>query len=88
MGVKKDIRWLKEVDDRVDLFALLAKRSPMKAKEIKEFLSADDWWPVKQHIEALTKKDLIEEVDEGYQITEEGEKIFESLKTVYDIESV
>ena len=88
MGVKKDIRWLKEVEDRVDLFALLSKRSPMKVKELKEFLGVDDWWPVKQHIEDLTKRGLIEEVEEGYQVTEDGEKVFESLKTVYDIESV
>ncbi len=88
MGVKNDIRWLKESDERVNLFVLIAKRGPMKVKELKDFLSAADWWPVKQHIRALVDRGLIEEVEEGYRVTESGEKVFESLSTVYDIESI
>ena len=88
MGVRKDIRWLKEDDDRVDLFVLIAKQGPMKARKLKNFLQADDWWPTKYHIDGLEENGLIEEDQEGYRLTTSGEKVFESLKTVYDIESV
>lgn len=88
MGVKNDIRWLKEVDDRVDLFVLIAKKGPLKVRELKEFIGSDDWWPTKHHVGDLSNQDLIEEVEEGYRITDSGEKVFESLRAVYDIESV
>ncbi|KXA95267.1 hypothetical protein AKJ37_00405 [candidate division MSBL1 archaeon SCGC-AAA259I09] len=89
MGVKEDIRWLKEVDERVDLFVHIAKRGPLHVRELKKFLSSDDWWPTKHHVNSLTGRGLIEErTNEGYAITESGEKVFESLKTVYDIESI
>lgn len=88
MGVKNDIRWLKEVDDRVGLFAVIAKRGPVKVRNLREFLGSEDWWPTKYHIKDLTERDLIEEVEGGYKVTEDGKKVFESLKTVYDIESV
>lgn len=88
MGVKSDIRWLKEADDRVDLFALVAKRGPLKVRELKGFLGSDDWWPTKYHVKDLTERNLIEEVEEGYRATDSGEKVFESLRTVYDIESI
>ncbi|KXB00976.1 hypothetical protein AKJ41_03195 [candidate division MSBL1 archaeon SCGC-AAA259O05] len=88
MGVKSDIRWLKETENRVNLFVLIAKQGPLRVRKLREFLGPDDWWPTKHHIKTLTERDLIEEVEEGYRITESGEKVFESLKTVYDIESV
>ena len=88
MGVRKDIRWLKEVEDRVDLFVLIAKQGPVKARRLKKFLGAEDWWPTKYHIDGLEEKGLIEADQEGYRLTTSGEKVFESLKTVYDIESV
>lgn len=88
MGVKSDIRWLKEVDDRVNLFVLISKRGPVKVKELKEFLGSEDWWPTKYYVKDLVDKDLIREEEDGYIITESGEKVFGSLRTVYDIESV
>lgn len=89
MGVKNDIRWLREVEDRVDLFVHIAKRGPLQVRELKNFLASDDWWPTKYHVKDLEERDLVEEVEgEGYSITGSGEKVFESLKTVYDIESI
>lgn len=88
MGVKKDIRWMKEFDDRVDMFALIAREGPLKVRKIKDILNFDDWWPVKYHIKALCEKDLVEEIEEGYHVTENGNKVFESLRTVSDIESI
>lgn len=88
MGVKSDIRWLKEADDRVDFFAVIAKRGPMKVRELKEFVGSDDWWPTKYHVRDLSERGLIEEGEKGYAITETGKKVFESLRTVYDLESI
>ncbi len=89
MGVKEDIQWLKEIDGRVDLFAHIAKHGPLQVRELKEFVGSDDWWPTKFHVKDLDNRGLIEEKnEEGFQITEDGEKVFESLKTVYDIESI
>ncbi len=88
MGVRKDIRWLREIDNRVDLFVLIAKNGPVKARKLRKYQGSEDWWPTKSHINSLKERELVEETDEGYRITDSGGKVFESLKTVYDIESV
>lgn len=88
MGVKSDIRWLKEAENRVNLFVLIAKKGPLKVRDIREFLESDDWWPTKHHVKGLDDRGLIEEEEKGYHLTQDGEKVFESLSTVYDIESV
>ncbi len=88
MGVKAEIRWLKRSDDRVDLFVHIAKHGPVKVRDLKRFLGSDDWWPTKNHVGDLVDRELIRESEDGYIISEDGEKVFESLKTVYDIESV
>lgn len=88
MGVKSDIRWLKEVGDRVNIFVLIAKESPIKIRELKESSSSEDWWPTKHNVKELIDRGLVEEADEGYKVTESGKKVVDSLKTVYDIESV
>lgn len=88
MGVKGDIRWLKESEERVDLFVRIAKEGPLKVRDLKKFLGTDDWWPTKYHIQDLLEKELIKEKEGGYEVTDYGKKVFESLKTVYDIESI
>ncbi len=89
MGVKDDIRWLEEVDERFDLFIKIAKSDSSAVRELKYFLGSDDWWPVKHHVKDLSDRGLVEENEEGgYRITDDGGKVFESLKTVTDIESV
>lgn len=89
MGVKDDIRWLKEVNDRLMLFIEIGKEDDIGVKELKEVIGFDDWWPVKNHLEDLEDRGLIEESGEGeYRISEEGKKVFESLSTVSGIESV
>ncbi|MFP4006350.1 MAG: winged helix-turn-helix domain-containing protein [Candidatus Hadarchaeia archaeon] len=88
MEVDREIRWLRDRGNRVDLFALISKRGPIKIRDIKEYLGFEDWWPVKEYIDELMDRDLIRRVDEGFKLTEEGEKVFESLKAVHDLESV
>ncbi len=88
MGVKNDIRWLRELEERTDLFVLISKEGPIKVREIKNFLDADDWWPTKHRIKDLSDRELIKEVEEGYLPTEQGEKVFESIQTVNGIESI
>lgn len=89
MGVGDNIRWLKNVDDRVELFVYIAKRGPIKVRRLKSFLGSEDWWPTKYMVQDLEERGLIEEeMEEGYELSDDGEKVFESLKTVYDIESV
>ena len=89
MGVKDDIRWLQEMKDRLMLFIQIAKEDNSGVKKLKEVIGFDDWWPVKNHLEDLEDRGLIEESGDGeYRISEEGKKVFESLSTVSDIESV
>ncbi len=88
MGIKSDIRWLKEADERVNIFILIARKGPLKIRELKKSSKSEDWWPVKYNVNELIDRELIEQVEEGYSITESGRKVVESLKTVYDIESV
>lgn len=88
MGVKNDIRWLKEFDERVDIFVLIAKRGPIKIRELKDSSDFEDWWPVKHHIKSISEKGLIEEGEDGFEITDSGKKVVDSLRTVYDIDSI
>lgn len=88
MKVRQEIRWLKENEDRINLFVLAVRHGPVKVRELREYQGANDWWPTKVHIKDLIERGLIEEVDEGYRSTTSGEKVFESLKAVHDIESV
>ncbi len=89
MSVRDDIRWLQEADDRLKLFVQIAKKDHCQVKTLKELIGSDDWWPVKHHCKTLEERGLIEKTGEGtYRTTEDGEKVFESLRTVADIESV
>lgn len=88
MGVKSEIRWLKELDNRVNLFILIAKEGATSIRELRGLLNFDDWWPVKCHVKSLEDKGLIEKAEGGYRVTDSGAKTFESLRTVHDIESV
>lgn len=88
LEIDREIRWLRDRDKRVDLFALISKRGPVKIGEVKDYMGFDDWWPAKRFIEELTDRELIERIEEGYRLTDAGEKVFESLKAVYDLETV
>lgn len=88
MGVRENIRWLKERKERTDIFVVIAKRGPSKIGELREYLKTDDWWPAKCYVKDLADRGLISESEGGYRVTEAGEKVFESLKAVYDIESI
>ena len=77
------------MNDRLMLFIEIGKEDDIGVKELKEVIGFDDWWPVKNHLEDLEDRGLIEESGEGeYRISEEGKKVFESLSTVSGIESV
>ncbi|MCD6248298.1 MAG: hypothetical protein J7J17_02470 [Hadesarchaea archaeon] len=88
MGVREDIRWLRDNKDRAGVFATIARRAPCGMREIKAHLNFSDWWPAKCHVEDLISHDLVAESEGKYRLTEAGKKAFESLKTVLDLSSV
>lgn len=88
MGIRQEIRWLRGNEDRTKLFVLTVEHGPIKARKLKEYQGSDDWWPTKIHIGDLIGRELIQEDEGGYRATPLGERVFESLKAVYDIKSV
>lgn len=88
MGVRENIRWLRDNRERAGVFVTIARRGPCKMREIRGYLDSDDWWPAKSYVADLVDRGLVAESENMCRLTEAGEKAFESLKTVYDIESV
>jgi predicted transcriptional regulator len=88
MGVRENIRWLRDNKERAGVFVTIAKRGPCKMREVREYLDSEDWWQAKSYVTDLVDRDLVAESESRYRLTEAGEKAFESLKTVHDIESV
>lgn len=88
MGVRENIRWLKENKERTDVFAVIAKRGPSKIRELREYLKTDDWWLAKCYVKDLADRGLVAESEGRYRVTEAGEKVFESLRAVHDIEGI
>lgn len=88
MGVLEDINWLKESKYRYRVFAKIATGSASKVRELREQLGASDWWPVKHHVKDLVDRGLIAEVDGSCRLTEDGQKVFESIKAVLDLEKI
>lgn len=88
MKVRNEIRWLEENKERFNLFVWAVKYGPIRARKLRKRHGTDDWWPMKVHIKDLIERGLVEEAEEGYRSTASGEKVFESLKAVHDIESV
>ena len=88
MGVRENLRWLRDNQDRAGVFVAVARHGPCKMRELQEHMKSDDWWPVKSYVADLTDRDIVAETDGMYRLTETGEKVFESLRTVYDLEGV
>ena len=88
MGVRENIQWLKENKERTNLFVMIARRGPFKIRELRRYLNTDDWWLAKCYVKDLADRGLIAESEGRYRVTEAGEKVFESLKAVHDIESI
>jgi predicted transcriptional regulator len=47
-----------------------------------------DWWQVKQYVKDLVDRGLITEVDGNCRLTEDGQKAFESVQAVLNIEAL
>lgn len=88
MGVLEDINWLKENERRYRTFALLAVGRASKIRELRAQLNIDDWWPVRQHVKDLVDRGLIGEADGNYRLTENGQKVLESLRALRYLEEV
>jgi len=88
MGVPENINWLKESKIRWKIFAIIAKGRASKIRELRERLDMIDWWQVKQYVKDLVDRGLITEVDGNCRLTEDGQKVFESLQVVGDIEKL
>jgi predicted transcriptional regulator len=92
MGVPENINWLKENNFRWKIFAMVAQGRASKIREIHEQLrkqlDISDWWPVKQHVKDLVDRGLITETDGNYRLTEDGQKLLESIRAVLDLEKL
>lgn len=83
MGVTEDVNWLKGNEEGVGkIFMLIASKGSLKLRELKELYGLEDWWPVKIYVRALVDRNLIEEREGGYKLTEYGLKVQESLNTM------
>jgi len=88
MGVPENINWLKENKLRYRTFAMISMGRASKIRELRELLSMSDWWPVKQHVKDLVDRGLIVETDGNCRLTEDGQKVFESIRVVLDLEKL
>ncbi len=86
--IPDEIRWLEDDKERLRTFIIIATRGPVVIREIRRRLGADDWWPVKCHLDSLVEHGLVAESDAGYRLTPIGEKVYEARKAVYYLEGV
>jgi len=88
MGVPENINWLKENKLRYRTFAIIATGRASKIRELRERLNLSDWWPVKQYVKDLVDRGLIVEADGNCRLTEDGQKVLESIQAVLDLEKL
>lgn len=88
MGVPENINWLKESKIRWKIFAIIAMGRASKIRDLRVQLNMIDWWQVKQYVKDLVDRGLLTEVDGNCRLTEDGQKVFESLQVVGDIEKL
>jgi predicted transcriptional regulator len=88
MGVPENINWLKENKLRYRTFVAIAMGRASKIRELREQLNMSDWWPVKQHVKDLVDRGLIIEADGNCGLTEDGQKLLESIRAVLDLEKL
>ena len=92
MGVPENINWLRESKLRWKTFAIIALGRASKIRELRERLRERldmvDWWQVKQYVKDLVDRGLIVEVDGNCRLTEDGQKVYESIQAVLDIEKL
>jgi len=89
MGVTEDINWLKDDEEGVGkVFMLIANRGGAKLRELRELFGTADWWPVKNHLRALTDRNLVIGVEGIYKLTENGRRVFEGFKAMEYVEPV
>jgi predicted transcriptional regulator len=88
MGVPENINWLKESKIRWKIFAIIATGRASKIRDLRVRLDMIDWWQMKQYVKDLVDRGLITEVDGNCRLTEDGQKVFESLQVVGDIEKL
>ncbi len=89
MGVTEDINWLKYDEDGVEkVFMIIANKEGAKLQEIRELFGTEDWWPIKNHLRALTDRNLVTGVEGIYKLTENGRKVLEGFKAMEYVEPV
>ena len=88
MGVPENINWLKENKLRYKTFVAIATSRASKVRELREQLNFSDWWPVKQYVKDLVDRGLITESDGNCRLTEDGQKVLESIRAVLDLEKL
>jgi len=88
MGIQEDISWLNADADHRSTFMLIAKRGTVRIRDLKEELHEDDWWPVKYLVGNLVSRGLVSESSGRYSLTEAGQNVYESIKTVREFGAV
>jgi predicted transcriptional regulator len=88
MGVPENINWLKESKVRWKIFAIVATGKASKMRDLRTRLDMIDWWQMKQYVKDLVDRGLISEIDGNCRLTEDGQKAFDSIKVVGDIEAL
>lgn len=88
MGVIENINWLKENKLRYRTFAVIATDRASKIRDLREQLNFSDWWPVKQYVKDLVDRGLIVESEGNCRLTEDGQKVLESMRAVLDLEKL
>jgi hypothetical protein len=89
MGVREDMNWLETGRKGWGrIFKLIAEREGVSLRKLKDSYGGGDWWPIRAYVRILVNRGLVKEEKGIITLTEEGEKVFEMVKTVEGVPSV
>ncbi len=89
MGIKEEIRWLKENESGWGkTFEIIAENKKMGIWALKEACGDEDWWPIKAYVKLLSEHGLVTNENGNINLTEQGGAVFDIMKATEDVKQV
>jgi hypothetical protein len=89
MGICEDMNWLAaNKKGWGQVFRLIAESGTTSLRKLKDSYGEPDWWPVKAYVRLLVNRGLVKEEKGVLTLTEQGKKVFETVKTVEGVPPV